>query len=294
LKILLVANCQIEAIRWFFGSHHDVEKLLTIPLHLINSKAFDRYKSEFERFYNPSEYLVLTFFTADSHKEFSSKELSLSNPNVYTFTNLFFSGLHPDITYLGNMGRRIQSPLGDYHSKIILHSYLQNTSVEACIKSFNQKTYELFKYFDEFNISTDNLMKRDESISIKFAKEFIEKVKNTPSLYTINHPTGEIFQELSFLIASKIGLKLARTPNSMLPNHLSNSTWWPIYPEIADFFHLKYETPFIFKQPMSRGGKFLSLENFVLSSYRLYHENDHVIRGAKIPKLFNNLQSLST
>jgi hypothetical protein len=289
MKILLIANCHVEPIGWFLSSHHEVEKILTIPIHLAGTKRFEQYQNEFTNFYDPNEYVVLTFHNNDSYGKFSFKELSLLNSRVYTITNLFFSGLHPDITYCGGSGRRIQSPLGDYHSKIILYSYLTNKSTDNCIKSFNQKFYEEFKYFDEYDNSSNELIRRDAINSIKFAEEFLETVKISPSLFTVNHPVGNIFQEFSISIASKLGLNLKRWPTSMIPNHLSNSTWWPIYPEFSDHFHLKYKTPFIFKQPFNRGRRLLSLEDFVLSSYKIYSEKDSIIRGSKLPDSLLNI-----
>jgi hypothetical protein len=289
MKILLIANCHVEPLGWFLSAHHDVEKILTIPIHLAGTKHFERYKNEFENSYDPDEYVVLTFHNNDSHGKFSFKELSSLNSRVYSITNLFFNGLHPDITYFGSLGRRIESPLGDYHSKIILYSYLSNRSTDICIKSFNQKFYEDFKYFDEYGDSSNKLIRRDSINSIKFAEEFLEMVKQTPSLFTVNHPVGNIFQEFSIFIASKLGLNLKRWPISMIPNHLSNSAWWPIYPEFSDHFLLKYKTPFIFKQPINLGRRFLSLEDFVLSSYKIYSDNDSIVRAAKLPDSLLNI-----
>jgi hypothetical protein len=271
MKIIVIANCQVESIVKLLKTSIDVESVVGIPIHLYGSNYFEKAKQDYLNAINDPDYNLLTFIKNENlYKEFSLDVLRNKHPNLLTMTNIFFSGLHPDITYLGDRGGRIISPLGDYHSKIILKSFLLGLSVESCLDRFNELVYEEMGFFDEFEKSSLELLERDKNIDIAFGSIFMELVRHEPSLYTFNHPTGFVFQEYVDLIGKKIGINIKKFPFAMQPNPLSSSTWWPIYNEIAEKHCLKYRTPLLFKKPDSLGGGVIDLGEFIRQSYRIY------------------------
>ena len=54
------------------------------------------------------------------------------------YTNLYFTGYHPDLTYYGDRGVRLQSAMGDYNSRIALISYLQGVSIDETHKTLQR------------------------------------------------------------------------------------------------------------------------------------------------------------
>lgn len=195
-----------------------------------------------------------------------------------TFTNIHFCGIHPDITYLGGRGLRIKSPLGDYHSKIVLSSYLNNLSPEECERRFCCDKYSEYGYYDEYDKSSNELTKRDEAIDIRFSETLIDIIKNRYSLYSINHPVGSVFSLLSDHILSHLGLEQMQFPNGMGFDSLSESQWWPIYREIGINAGLNYSTPLTFKRAKADGGGAIDLTKFIAESFDCYRINDNLVR----------------
>jgi hypothetical protein len=196
-------------------------------------------------------------------------------------TNIYFSGLHPDITYIGDQGGRVSSPIGDYHSKIVVHSYMKGKSIDDCLMMFNGNNYEKLGFFAEYDNSALTLIERDKDNDIAFGDIFMDKIKNHCSLYTVNHPTPYIFQEYICIIAEYLGINSQRLLIEMLPNYLANSAWWPIYPEIAEQHELNYKMPMLFKQPEFMGGKLMNLKEFIQGSYEIYNKFEHRLHNSR-------------
>jgi len=255
-----------------------VKSVLSVPIHLYGTKRFEKPHEEFLRIADDGSYIILTFANSEIFGDFSTNCLKNRFGNVFNITNIYFSGLHPDITYVGDRGGRLQSPIGDYHSKIVLHSYLTDRSAQQCRERFCGTEYSTIGYFDDYPKSADELLARDERNEIAFGRFFLDVVKKHPSLYTVNHPTGYVFQEYTCFIARRLGLKCVRFPIPMLPNYLANSAWWPIYPEIAEEHRLEYRTPMVFKQPDVLGGRMIGLDEFVNRSYENYDKQAERVR----------------
>lgn len=281
MKIAVIANCQCQPIAKSLASIFGMDCVIAIPIHLYGTKHFELPAKKFYEFTQGGDCVILTFQNAATFGSFSSENLKATYDKVFTITNIYFTGIHPDITYVGDRGGRLQSPVGDYHSRLVLHSYLTGRSVRQCLERFTGQEYRNVGFFEEYDKSAMELMKRDLFNSIPFAKRFLEIIKEQPSLYTINHPTGYVFQEFTQLIIEKLSIKHPKFPYAMLPNYLANSVWWPIYPEIADMHGLKYSTPMLFKQPDNIGGRHLSLIDFIASSYNRYSRYDLRLRGTR-------------
>ena len=184
-----------------------------------------------------------------------------------TVTNVFLSGLHPDITFLGSSGRRLQSPTTDYHSKIVLMAYLRGESPAACVDLFNQDVYHRLGYFDEFERSAAELRRRDEDMDIRFADRLIEMTRHEHTLLTNNHPASVTLAELAGTIARHCGVDVAFAPDSF-ENELLDHPIWPIYPEIGEALRLPYGTEFAFRAGQRQAP--LSLAEYVAGSFAMY------------------------
>ena len=198
----------------------------------------------------------------------------LGASGVVTFTNIHFTGLHPDITYLGGMGQRVQGFLGDYHSKLVLFSYASQRSLEDCLALFAGSTFERIGYFAAFDQSADELLVRDAALDVRFAETFIDMARKVPTLYTINHPTGAVFLALANALASHVGLPFLQWDPAMFQNHLSTNYIWPVYDEIAEHNRLAYRTPLVFVRKGQRDSRVATLREFVSGCYAAYAEAD--------------------
>jgi hypothetical protein len=204
---------------------------------------------------------------------------------LVTFTNIHFNGLHPDITYIGTLGRRVTGFFGDYHSKIVLFSYVTGRSVSDCLQLFNSTTYGKLSFFDAFGTAKAELAHRDESCDVKFASTFFEMIVREPCLYTVNHPTGPVFLEIARQLAAHTGLNYIPVGNVNFQNHLSNNYIWPVYDEIAEYHDLAYRASPYFFAPNRRTSRAYDLQEFVEGCYVAYEQADPVEFRTMVAKL---------
>jgi len=280
VKICVIANCQVQPIVKGLSALADVEKIVGLPIHLFGSPFFQKPQEKFRTLVESHDVTVLSFLLGDRFGEYETRKLKQAMPRLLTVTNVYFSGLHPDITYIGGQGGRLQSPLGDYHSKIILHSFVTSRSKSDCLERFSGKVYEKLGMFDEFEKSKNELIGRDIGIDFPFGKIFLEMVKERPSLYTVNHPTAFVFQAYIIYLAGLLGLRAHCMPLEILPNYLADTAWWPVYNEIGEYHSVQYSMPMVFKQPDNLGGKFIDLEELIDRSYVDYARMGKRIRSS--------------
>ncbi len=194
----------------------------------------------------------------------------LGTSSVVAFTNVHFSGLHPDITYLGGMGQRLQGFFGDYHSKLVLFSYISRRSLDDCLALFAGATYERIGYLAAFDRSADELLARDTALDVRFAAAFIAMARDAPTLYTINHPTGAVFLALAKALANHAGLPFLHLDPALFQNHLATNYIWPVYDAIAEHNRLAFRMPLVFIQKSQRDSRAATLGEFVSGCYAAY------------------------
>jgi hypothetical protein len=220
----------------------------------------------------PSGQIVYTQPLSDQFDSISTVTLrqQFGSDGVTTFTNVHFNGLHPDITYLGQMGSRIENFFGPYHSKLVLYCFVSGRSITDCLKMFDGAVYEKIGYLGAFQSSSEELMARDQSIDAQFAAQFLEMTLHVPTMYTVNHPTGRVFLALAETMATKSGLKFVRHSPEFFQNHLSTSYIWPIYDAIAEHSHLAYRTKPYFIKILQRDTRVINFAEFVTGCYLSY------------------------
>jgi hypothetical protein len=282
MNLVIIANCQVQPLEKLLKMSPEVDSIISIPIHLIGNTLYENSVTAFnELIKRDSNALIISFPLSTDFKDFETNELRRRFTNVKTINNIFFTGLHPDITYLSDIGKRIPSPVGDYHSKIILYSYLQNYPLEKCLSYFCKTSYEQMGYFDEFESSRHELLMREQDVDIKFGEKYLSLVKKNHSMFTFNHPTSFIFHNWAKEISDFIGTSFYSPDPFMEQNYLSSNTWWPVYPEITDSLSCDYKGSYVFKQNDSCGGKFMTLEKMIELSYITYRENDNVLRSSR-------------
>lgn len=187
-----------------------------------------------------------------------------------TFTNIHFDGLHPDITYIGQMGARVQGFLSDYHSKLILYSYASGRTVIECLDLFNNADYGKIGYLSAFDTAQANLLDRDGECDVKFCNTFIELIRSIPSLYTVNHPADHVFNLLTKTLCDFVGLPFIKYPEQYLTNQLSENVIWPVYDRLAEAHNLPYRTPQTFLTTQSFEGRTTTFAETITRFYSAY------------------------
>jgi len=188
---------------------------------------------------------------------------------VFEYSPVHFTGLHPDILILGAFRDRILSPVGDYNSRIVLSAFVSGLSQAECLDAFCAEIYDRADYFTEFQRSNETMAKREEALDddgLRFREWFVEQIKDVPLLYSVNHPNSRVFYEIAHRILDKIGLSYRPIMPEMVTNTLSSQVIWPVEREFSEAHDLAYEsTPLYW-----RGNVPLDREEFVWRSYLAY------------------------
>ncbi|WP_276118020.1 WcbI family polysaccharide biosynthesis putative acetyltransferase [Pararhizobium qamdonense] len=186
------------------------------------------------------------------------------------YTNLYFTGYHPDLTYFGDRGVRLQSAMGDYNSRIALIGYVRGLSVDDTLALFNNTTYEHLGYFNQFESSKLELIRRDQDNDVRFAEEFFEVAKAHLPLYTVNHPTAHVLAPLAEMIIEACGQKRPSINIDTVKNPLVDGSIWPVYPEVASHLGLDYEGDTIFYPSFYEERHPMELRDFIATTYERY------------------------
>lgn len=291
MKVLIIGNCQIQYIEWRLKAQPFVQEVNTIPIHFYyNSDFRDKYLPILEKALSDA-WTILTHPISDKYGKFSTSQLKSNATNVLSMTNIIFSGLHPDICYLGGMAGRIQGPLGDAHSKIVLSSYLNGLTETDCSLMFATDNYARNGFFKEWHEAALRLIDRDRHCDIKFAEQVIKNARARPCFFTDNHPTSYLLEEFLEQICKQLddSRKFIKQPVELLPNFLADSVVWPVYDELASYHDIDYRVPEYFRQPLYLGGRSFSLHELIALFYSLYKNHGATLDDNRWVDLYNGL-----
>lgn len=267
MKLILIANCHVQPLAYLLELNPKIDAVIQIPLHLVGTEHYLRPIKIIEE--SRDEYVVLQFPEQLEKINFTDSA-RLRFKNILSFTNIYFTGYHPDCCYLGGMGCRVVSPLGDYHSKLCYLAFAKGYNASECLNLFRPDVFERLGYYDEWKKSSHDLLQRDKNIDIKFAETFLTLSEKFLTLLTFNHPTALSFLKLSELIITSIGLQNLSLAEEAYPNFLYSNAVWPIYPGLNIIGDVSDRANYNFKSPDNIGKKIYSLGEFIVKSYANY------------------------
>ena len=267
MNIVIIANCQVQPLAYLLEMHPDIQSVIQIPLHLKGTEHYNNPIKIIEE--SEKRFTVLQFPESIDGMGFTESAKAKFD-RVVNFTNIYFTGLHPDATYIGGMGKRFLSPVGDYHSRITYLAYSKGLTIEACIQKFSSETYDKLGYYGQWDSSSIELINRDAKNDVKFAEEFLEITSKNLTLLTFNHPTSLVFNKLGNRLLNFIGLKEITLPIESQPNFLATNAFWPVYDNLNLSTRIDYKTSFYFKSADSFGKNIYTLNDFVRKSYENY------------------------
>lgn len=142
MSIVVLSNCQsyglAEAMRFILPSEdilaYDATKLLGPNRLKIGNDVVN------------ADVVFAMRFPRHFH-EFSDPELSKIAKRVITVPSFNFAGFHPDMIYIGNSHRWVQSPTGDYNSNICLAGFLRGFSSARTTDLFNAYVFSKLGYY---------------------------------------------------------------------------------------------------------------------------------------------------
>jgi glycosyltransferase involved in cell wall biosynthesis len=283
-RIGLIGNCQASALASILFRMKGVKLKFVLD---INGEGSDTYNQAHHAAVHDD--IVDFCFSqplSENFSEIQSERLREKYDSRFRlYTNLYFTGYHPDLTYFGTRDLRVQSAMGDYNSRITLIGYAKGLTIDETVSLFNRESYEKLNYFSQFEASRAELLRRDDGNDVKYAAEFFQIAVEHVPLYTVNHPTAHALAPLASLIVHSTGQARPVIDVVNIRNPLVESSIWPVYPEVATALALNYVGGTTFYAGYHEDLPPMSLREFVKISFERYdtlgRENLMAIPGAE-------------
>jgi hypothetical protein len=176
--------------------------------------------------------------------------------------------------------------MGDYHSVIALKSFLEGLDAEEAVKKFNADHYAELGFFERKSRSESALVSRLEPFGVDI-RGILERFDDLGIyMYTVNHPSNAAIAVIVEEIVERLGLPRRFDPMTvaaLLPEYLKQGPCWPVYPEIAA--RLGINGSYVFRQGFGRKFGFLTLNEFVSSSYESFSRHRRAALTVRDPEL---------
>jgi len=264
-KILLLGNCQTDLLARLLShmSNCYVENIREDMLsdHKNHKTILQKVKSA---------NVVITQSLSDScFGDLQTKYLKKVIKNFIIIPNIYFSGLHPDLIYVGKMGNRYQSPIGDYHSAIGIAAFLEKVPPDKTIQLY--RDLELFQsagFHAEWQNSLNELKGRELFCDISISDCIEDNIINKILFYSSNHPVIELLVLLARRILMHLGFSIGW--NLFWRDEMQLNVIYPIWNPICEYQKLTYRSPEIFFLPE---GRELSLADYIGKAFRQYDQD---------------------
>jgi hypothetical protein len=262
MKILLVGNCQVTSLANIIAAAEskfecDAKEVWKMSQEDCEALSTDDYDAVIAQPLFSERYGTLT-----QH----SLTASCKGKPLLFIHNLHFEGVLPDCTYVGPLGKRVNGPMGTYHSSIILGAFLEGISVTECVISLQNGTSL------DVQIAWDNavatLRKREQVVTVPFVDELIMHVKARRCFHVFNHPNAFLLERYAEKILATLLDRPARVLETHQPDLLQPIGSWPTYSWLAESLGLPYgEDSFLIPKISADP---LPLSEFVERSYDIY------------------------
>lgn len=265
-RLALLGNCQVDVM---------AKLLLASSLRGLAVTAIEvwRHKpAEFHALHDCllSHDLIVTQELSQAYGPLATAALRARRSDLLIIQNIYFQGYHPDCVYVGPMGGRVKSPVGDYHSQAVYDAWRTGQSVSSAVQALH--AYPAAFARDTFDRSARELLAREALCDVRISDQVLEPESGHRRLFTFNHPTLELHRLYLQRIVDRIGLKI--TVGSC-PDPLLQHTHWPIYPAVREALGLPdNREPLAFRASASLGGALLDALSLCERSFEAYDRSN--------------------
>lgn len=280
-KAVVIGNCQVKSLAHTLNFFSQDVEFDHFQIHsLPPGKAKAHIETRTAKFVAEVD-LVLTFNLSDKYFGLSVDRVreTFAGKPVLSISNLFFAGYHPDIIVLGDVGQRMDGALEQYHSRVALYGYMNNMSVEETVNLFNDDTFRRFDYYSDWRASINRFVASEARVDLPFTAPYVDLLARRIGMYVVNHPTPIVFLEWAKTLIQQLsarGLVQSRDWNPeecALPHYFSDTSIFPVYPEIAAHHDLPFQGNYIFKRKGFGAASFLSLREFVQAEFEVFERS---------------------
>lgn len=272
--VLIIGNCQayplakILNIDQAFSSRYRVINYLP-SIHEM-SIAFQQRLLEHVHDFD----LVLSQRIYNPNWMLRTSEVKKRAKHMLVYPTCFFKGYHPDAIYLKRSGTTVRSsPVIDYHSALVVHSFLHQISISECAKLLATGEWIRGSFSTWIERQFEDLNKRDKEYDIKIVEFLYGNYRKRVLFNTVNHPTSFVLHYIADEVLKNILDDCCLSDKAKKgTNNLLSFTQWLLNERIAEEFDLESnKLLFILKN------KPYSVHEYVDLHYRYYESNPDLL-----------------
>ena len=200
---------------------------------------------------------------------------SLFPGKTISVPNIYYRDFHPDACYIGPSGARVASPIGDYHSAVVLDSFLRGKTEAECAARFTREEFERLGLLPEVVNSLAVLEQRDQMLDVPVAP-IIRRYQDmkTVFMYTINHPRAVLMKDVAEAALRLAGIQVQDYDPALAYDNLMFGPLLAVHPFLSHSLGFNVNFP-RWKMAGADGQfHFLGLQEFIAASYKIYHAAD--------------------
>jgi hypothetical protein len=215
--------------------------------------------------------LVFTTLLDDARLEDVVPQLS---GRVFQYPRVIYTAFAPDIVYAMSGGEKMKSPVGDYHSSLILYAWLHGLSARETKALFCTEVFERLSYREHEGLSRALMLREGEAISFPMASLLEKWQASGCFMHSVNHPKLFVLADVARILAERSGISTQTTrPEDYVVDPLMSSCVWPVYPGLNPQWEGFASYDFKAPQESTSAGRpvrVFSLESFIDASLEAY------------------------
>ena len=198
LKIAVYGNCQAEAIQKMFLRFPEKFAVVAIrPVHLLDrgrpEEVISKIRDVDYFFYQPDSGGYGDLASGRIIENLCKYSTSISFPSVY------FDAFHSRQMYLRDpRGARILSPVGDYHDKLIVESFLDGSSCASTIAKLDSVRLSESDCVENLDRALKYFSIREQFLDVKLSNFIGDCYFRKMLFYTFNHPSDVVLTKIFF------------------------------------------------------------------------------------------------
>ncbi len=267
IQFVILGNCQNQEIANMFNMIINLENFVVKNFyHEMIKDNYEMLKREFEL-----ADIIIMQPLSEKFGYFSTDNIKNIYPSkCLVIPNLFFRGYFPELTYAGEEGKRLPSPIGEYHHAGIIAGWKMGIDENKLHNLLNSEKFYLETGLkDTLEKSINELRNREKTCDVIISDFILQNYKHIPLFYTVNHPTGALIYELVIRILNKLEIEKREIPDYLFRTSLVNAAIFGMNPTYSNMVNIKFKQS-IFVQPNRLGGKGYDLLTYIKESYRVY------------------------
>ena len=168
----------------------------------------------------------------------------------------------------------VSSPMGHYHSAIVLQAYLRGLDEARTAALFREEVLTALGYLDGWEGAADDLLRTASAVGFDLSAAFLRWSRRGTFMHVFNHPRLPVLGDIARGLAEKSGLSpLAIPVEDYLADELASDVVWPVYGPIAERYGVPGSTVFKAKARGAAPPVLYDLEAFIAASFAIYRRH---------------------